>query len=109
MAKRLAAATSPYLLQHKDNPGDWQEWGEEAFDEARRPDVDAVYMSATQALTGQGGWPMTVFLTPQGRPFYAGTYFPPTPRSGMPSFSQVLAAIAEAWQTQRDEVEAAGG
>src|SRR5918911_5453883 len=157
MANRLAAATSPYLLQHKDNPVDWREWGEEAFAEARsrdvpvllsvgyaachwchvmahesfenpavaklmndgfvnvkvdreeRPDVDAVYMGATQALTGQGGWPMTVFLTPEGRPFYAGTYFPPAPRHGMPSFPQVLTAIAEAWRSQRDEVEAAGG
>jgi uncharacterized protein len=78
-------------------------------DREERPDVDAVYMSATQALTGQGGWPMTVFLTPQGRPFYAGTYFPPAPRHGMPSFRQVLQAIGEAWRTQRDEVEAAGG
>jgi uncharacterized protein YyaL (SSP411 family) len=157
MANRLAEATSPYLLQHKDNPVDWREWGDEAFEEARRrdvpvllsvgyaachwchvmahesfedaavatlmnesfvnikvdreerPDVDAVYMSATQALTGQGGWPMTVFLTPEGRPFYAGTYFPPAPRSGIPSFPQVLSAITQAWHAQRDEVEAAGG
>ncbi|HYJ74308.1 MAG TPA: thioredoxin domain-containing protein [Kineosporiaceae bacterium] len=157
MPNRLAAATSPYLLQHAGNPVDWWEWGDEAFAQARerdvpvllsvgyaachwchvmahesfedpataaqmndgfvnvkvdreeRPDVDAVYMSATQALTGQGGWPMTVFLTPQGRPFYAGTYFPPAPRHGMPSFRQVLQAIGEAWRTQRDEVEAAGG
>src|ERR687885_1357728 len=157
MANRLATATSPYLLQHKDNPVDWWEWGDAAFAEARdrdvpvllsvgyaachwchvmahesfedsrvadlmnanfvnvkvdreeRPDVDAVYMGATQALTGQGGWPMTVFLTPQGRPFYAGTYFPPSPRHGMPSFAQLLTAIADAWRTQRDEVEAAGG
>jgi uncharacterized protein len=154
---RLASATSPYLLQHKDNPVDWQEWGESAFDEAKRrdvpillsvgyaachwchvmahesfedeetaaamnagfvnvkvdreerPDVDAVYMSATQALTGQGGWPMTVFLTPQGRPFYAGTYFPPHPRHQLPSFRQVLAAITDTWRTRRDEVESAGG
>jgi uncharacterized protein YyaL (SSP411 family) len=157
MVNRLATATSPYLLQHKDNPVDWWEWGDEAFEEARRrdvplllsvgyaachwchvmahesfedagvaalmnqrfvnvkvdreerPDVDAVYMSATQAMTGQGGWPMTVFLTPQGRPFYAGTYFPPAPRHGIPSFPQILTAIADAWRTQRDEVEAAGG
>src|SRR4051812_30970493 len=156
MPNRLAAATSPYLLQHADNPVDWWEWGDEAFEEAagrnvpvllsvgyaachwchvmahesfedpavaalmngefvnvkvdreERPDVDAVYMAATQALTGQGGWPMTVFLTPQGRPFYAGTYFPPEPRHGMPSFPQVLQAIGEAWRTQRDEVESAG-
>ena len=78
-------------------------------DREERPDVDAVYMAATQALTGQGGWPMTVFLTPQGRPFYAGTYFPPAPRHGMPSFPQVLQVIGEAWRTQREEVEAAGG
>src|SRR5436305_11421544 len=157
MPNRLAAATSPYLLQHKDNPVDWWEWADAAFAEARerdvpvllsvgyaachwchvmahesfedqrvaalmndnfvnvkvdreeRPDVDAVYMGATQAMTGQGGWPMTVFLTPQGRPFYAGTYFPPSPRPGMPSFPQVLQAIGEAWRAQREEVEAAGG
>jgi uncharacterized protein YyaL (SSP411 family) len=156
MSNRLAAATSPYLLQHKDNPVDWQEWGEAAFEEARRrdvpvllsvgyaachwchvmahesfedaetaaemnagfvnvkvdreerPDVDAVYMSATQALTGHGGWPMTVFLTPQGRPFYAGTYFPPQPRHQLPSFRQVLSAIGDTWRTRRDEVEDAG-
>jgi uncharacterized protein YyaL (SSP411 family) len=77
-------------------------------DREERPDVDAVYMEATQALTGQGGWPMTVFLTPQGRPFYAGTYFPPRPAHGMPSFRQLLTAIAETWQGQRSEVEDAG-
>ena len=74
-------------------------------DREERPDVDAVYMAATQALTGQGGWPMTVFLTPQGRPFYAGTYFPPRPRPGMPSFPQLLQAIAQAWREQRTELE----
>jgi uncharacterized protein YyaL (SSP411 family) len=157
VANRLADATSPYLLQHRDNPVDWREWGDEAFAEAvsrdvpillsvgyaachwchvmahesfedaetaaqmnaefvnvkvdreERPDVDAVYMSATQALTGHGGWPMTVFLTPQGRPFYAGTYFPPQPRHQMPSFRQVLAAITDTWRSRRDEVETAGG
>ena len=157
VANRLASATSPYLLQHADNPVDWREWGDEAFAEAKardvpvllsvgyaachwchvmahesfedaetaaemnagfvnvkvdreeRPDVDAVYMSATQALTGQGGWPMTVFLTPQGRPFYAGTYFPPVPRHQMPSFRQVLSAIGDTWRDRRDEVETAGG
>ncbi|HST83226.1 MAG TPA: thioredoxin domain-containing protein [Kineosporiaceae bacterium] len=156
MSNRLAAATSPYLLQHKDNPVDWREWGDAAFEEAKRrdvpvllsvgyaachwchvmahesfedaetaaemnagfvnvkvdreerPDVDAVYMSATQALTGHGGWPMTVFLTPQGRPFYAGTYFPPQPRHQLPSFRQVLSAIGDTWRTRRDEVEDAG-
>jgi uncharacterized protein YyaL (SSP411 family) len=77
-------------------------------DREERPDVDAVYMEATQALTGQGGWPMTVFLTPGGRPFYAGTYFPPRPAHGMPSFRQLLAAIDDTWRTRRDEVEQAG-
>jgi uncharacterized protein YyaL (SSP411 family) len=156
MANRLASATSPYLLQHAENPVDWWEWGPEAFEEARRrdtpillsigyaachwchvmahesfedaataalmnegfvsvkvdreerPDVDAVYMNATQALTGQGGWPMTVFLTHTGTPFYAGTYFPPRPAHGRPSFPQVLAAISATWRDQRDEVEGAG-
>jgi uncharacterized protein YyaL (SSP411 family) len=153
---RLARATSPYLLQHKDNPVDWREWGEEAFAEAtrldrpillsvgyaachwchvmahesfedeataaqmndgfinikvdreERPDVDAVYMSATQALTGQGGWPMTVFLTPEGQPFYAGTYFPPQPRHGIPSFRQVLTAITDTWAERKADVLEAG-
>ncbi|WP_448625395.1 thioredoxin domain-containing protein [Geodermatophilus sp. URMC 64] len=157
MPNRLAGATSPYLLQHADNPVDWREWGEEAFAEARerdvpllisigyaachwchvmahesfedeataaqmnenfvcvkvdreeRPDVDNVYMTATQALTGHGGWPMTVFATPDGRPFYCGTYFPPRPAHGMPAFRQLLTAMADAWRTQRDQVETAGG
>jgi uncharacterized protein len=155
MVNRLAESSSPYLLQHKDNPVDWWEWGPDAFEEARergvpvllsvgyaachwchvmahesfedlataalmnegfvnikvdreeRPDVDAVYMEAVQALTGQGGWPMTAFLTPDGEPFYAGTYFAPRPRQGMPSFTQVLIAVSESWQTRRGEVEAA--
>src|SRR5215213_3778844 len=154
---RLATATSPYLLQHADNPVHWWPWSDEAFDEAaardvpvflsvgyaachwchvmahesfedpqtamlindhfvaikvdreERPDVDAVYMQATQAITGHGGWPMTVFLTPDRRPFYAGTYFPPAPRHGMPSFTQVAIAVAEAWRDRRaDVVESAG-
>jgi uncharacterized protein YyaL (SSP411 family) len=153
---RLATATSPYLLQHADNPVDWREWGEEAFAEARerdvpvlvsvgyaachwchvmahesfedeataahmnesfvcvkvdreeRPDVDSVYMTATQAMTGHGGWPMTVFTTPDGKPFYCGTYFPPRPAHGMPAFRQVLAAVADAWTERRGELEAAG-
>jgi len=157
VTNRLAAATSPYLQQHAENPVDWWEWGPEAFEEARRrdvpvllsvgyaachwchvmahesfedeataaqmnenfvcikvdreerPDVDNVYMTATQALTGQGGWPMTVFATPDGRPFYCGTYFPPRPAHGMPAFRQLLGAMADAWRDQRDEVEAAGG
>jgi len=143
---RLGSATSPYLLQHADNPVDWWEWGEAAFEEARRrdvpllisvgyaachwchvmahesfedaevaglvnqhvvavkvdreerPDVDAVYMAATQALTGQGGWPMTVFATPDGVPFYAGTYYP------RPMFMRLVRAVADAWRDQRDEV-----
>ena len=73
-------------------------------DREERPDVDAVYMKATQALTGQGGWPMTVFLTPDGRPFFAGTYYPPQPAGGMPSFTQVVTTLADAWATRRDEV-----
>ncbi len=156
MANRLAAATSPYLLQHKDNPVDWWEWGDEAFAEAKRldrtvlisigyaachwchvmahesfedeataaflnehfvaikvdreerPDVDAVYMEATQAMTGQGGWPMTVFASPSGEPFFAGTYFPPTPRHGTPSFPQLLASVAGAWRERREDVLATG-
>jgi uncharacterized protein len=153
MANRLGQSTSPYLQQHQDNPVDWFEWGQEAFDEARRrdvpillsvgysachwchvmahesfenpeiaavmnayfvnvkvdreerPDVDAVYMQATQAMTGHGGWPMTVFMDLERRPFYAGTYFPPAPRHGMPSFPQILAAITDAWQQRRADVE----
>ncbi len=149
---RLADATSPYLLQHADNPVDWWPWGEEAFAEARRrgvpvllsvgyaachwchvmahesfedektaayanehfvavkvdreerPDVDAVYMEAVQAATGQGGWPMTVFLTPDKDPFYFGTYFPPEPRHGMPGFRQVLEGVDAAWRERREEV-----
>ncbi|MGW1532911.1 thioredoxin domain-containing protein [Streptomyces aureus] len=149
---RLAHETSPYLLQHADNPVDWWPWSAEAFDEARRsgrpvllsvgysschwchvmahesfedettaaylnehfvsvkvdreerPDVDAVYMEAVQAATGQGGWPMTVFLTPDAEPFYFGTYFPPEPRHGMASFRQVLEGVASAWSERRDEV-----
>ena len=152
MPNRLATSTSPYLLQHANNPVDWFEWGDEAFAEARRrdvpvlisvgyaachwchvmahesfedvataslmnacfvnikvdreerPDVDSVYMEVTQAITGRGGWPMTVFATPDGHPIYAGTYFPPQPMSGMPSFPQVLATIASAWRNQRDDL-----
>ena len=152
MPNRLRDATSPYLLQHADNPVDWWEWSPEAFAEARerdvpvllsvgyaachwchvmahesfedaatashmndrftnvkvdreeRPDVDAVYMQATTAMTGQGGWPMTVLLTPDGEPFFAGTYFPDRPRHGQPAFRQVLEALSEAWRTRRDEV-----
>ncbi|MFJ2304933.1 thioredoxin domain-containing protein [Streptomyces sp. NPDC087787] len=157
MPNRLAHETSPYLLQHADNPVDWWPWSAEAFEEARRrdvpvllsvgysschwchvmahesfedaataaflgehfvsvkvdreerPDVDAVYMEAVQAATGQGGWPMTVFLTPDAEPFYFGTYFPPGPRHGMPSFRQVLEGVRQAWQTRRDEVADVAG
>ncbi|GAA2784013.1 thioredoxin domain-containing protein [Streptomyces showdoensis] len=152
MPNRLAHETSPYLLQHADNPVDWWPWSAEAFEEARRrdvpvllsvgysschwchvmahesfedeataalvnehfvavkvdreerPDVDAVYMEAVQAATGQGGWPMTVFLTPDAEPFYFGTYFPPEPRHGMPSFPEVLDGVAQAWTGRREEV-----
>jgi uncharacterized protein YyaL (SSP411 family) len=157
MPNRLADSTSPYLLQHAENPVDWWEWGDDAFadaasrdvpvllsvgyaachwchvmahesfeddataefvnnhfvavkvDREERPDVDAVYMEAVQALTGQGGWPMTAFLTPTGRPFYAGTYFPPQPTHGMPSFRQVLEAVSRTWAEHRGEVEDAAG
>ena len=78
-------------------------------DREERPDVDGIYMDAVQAMTGSGGWPMSVFLTPEGRPFYAGTYYPPEPRHGMPSFRQVLTGIAEAWDERHDEIEAQAG
>jgi uncharacterized protein len=150
---RLAQETSPYLLQHADNPVDWYPWGDEAFERARaedkpillsvgyaachwchvmehesfedeetaelmnerfvpvkvdreeRPDVDGLYMEAVVSLTGQGGWPMTVFLTPDGRPFFGGTYFPPEPRFGMPSFRQLLEAVSRAYEEKRDDLE----
>ena len=75
-------------------------------DREERPDVDALYMDATVSMTGQGGWPMTVFLTPAGEPFYAGTYYPPEPRHGLPSFTELLVAVAEAWRTQRPDISA---
>ena len=78
-------------------------------DREERPDVDAIYMDAVQAMTGQGGWPLNAFLTPDGVPFYAGTYFPPEPRHGLPAWRQVLAAIAESWVSQREEIDAAAG
>ena len=157
MPNRLADATSPYLLQHADNPVDWWAWEPAAFEEARRrdvpvflsvgysschwchvmahesfedagtaafmnerfvnikvdreerPDVDAVYMEAVQAATGQGGWPMSVFMTPDGAPFYFGTYFPPAPRHGMPSFADVLDGVSKAWAERRDEVGEVAG
>ncbi len=155
MANRLAAETSPYLLQHKDNPVDWYAWGEEALNRAKaedkpilvsigysachwchvmehesfedpetaaymndrfisvkvdreeRPDIDSIYMQAVQAMTGHGGWPLNVFVDPDGVPFFGGTYFPPTTRQGMPSFRQVLEGVAEAWEAKRDEIRTA--
>ncbi len=74
-------------------------------DREERPDVDAVYMEAVQAMTGSGGWPMTVFLTPDGRPFFGGTYFPPRDGHGMPSFRRVLDAVDDVWHNRRDEVD----
>jgi uncharacterized protein YyaL (SSP411 family) len=152
MANRLARETSPYLLQHAENPVDWYPWGEEAFARARaenkpillsvgysachwchvmeresfedpeiarlmnalfvnikvdreeRPDVDDVYMKAVQMLTGRGGWPMTVFLTPEGKPFYGGTYYPPVDRHGMPGFPRILEAVARAYRERPADV-----
>jgi uncharacterized protein YyaL (SSP411 family) len=154
MANRLAQETSPYLLQHKDNPVDWYPWGDEALERARkedkpillsigysachwchvmeresfedertaaymnehfvpikldreeRPDLDAIYMEACQAMTGQGGWPLNAFLTPEQVPFYAGTYFPPEDRAGMPSWRRILEAVNEAWTEKRDQIRA---
>jgi uncharacterized protein YyaL (SSP411 family) len=151
MADRLKDATSPYLLQHADNPVDWWQWGDEAFaaaaerdvpvllsvgysachwchvmahesfedeptaalmnellvsikvDREERPDVDAVYMTATQAMTGQGGWPMTVFMTPQREPFFCGTYFPTD------AFRQLVTGVARAWREDRDNLVARAG
>jgi uncharacterized protein YyaL (SSP411 family) len=93
-------ATADYLNEH---------FVAVKVDREERPDVDAVYMDATQAMTGHGGWPMTVFTTPDGEPFYTGTYFPPTGRHGLPGFLDVCSAIAKAWHDQRDEVVAVGG
>jgi uncharacterized protein YyaL (SSP411 family) len=153
MGNRLAQETSPYLLEHANNPVDWYPWGVEALARARtehkpillsigysachwchvmaresfqdpqtaalmnrdfvsikvdreeRPDLDQVYMRAVQGMTGSGGWPMTVFLLPDGSPFFAGTYFPPTDRSGMPSFTRVLTAVADAFTKRPADVE----
>src|SRR5437867_4384413 len=155
MTNRLAKETSPYLLQHAQNPVDWFSWGEEALSKARaedkpiflsigysachwchvmeresfenheiaralnesfvsikvdreeRPDIDSIYMQAVQLMTGHGGWPMSVFLTPDGGPFYAGTYFPPDDRHGMPGFKRVLAHVADAYRSRRNDVQAA--
>ena len=152
MSNRLSESTSPYLLQHSENPVDWYPWSEEALDLAKsedkpiflsvgyaachwchvmahesfedpetasvmnenfinikvdreeRPDIDALYMNAVVAMTGQGGWSMSVFLTPDGKPFYGGTYFPPVPRFNMPSFKDLLQQIAELWQEDRTDL-----
>ncbi|MEI6637774.1 MAG: DUF255 domain-containing protein, partial [Planctomycetota bacterium] len=152
MSNNLAGSTSPYLLQHADNPVHWEPWGAEAIsravredkpiflsvgysachwchvmahesfeneqiaaelnehfvnikvDREERPDLDAVYMTAVQLLTRRGGWPMSVFLTPSLEPFFAGTYWPPEPRMGMPGFPQVLAAVRDAWRSRREAV-----
>ncbi|MBW1907636.1 MAG: thioredoxin domain-containing protein [Deltaproteobacteria bacterium] len=152
MPNHLENETSPYLLQHVDNPVDWYPWGEEAMrlakeqdkpillsigyaachwchvmahesfedqvtaeqmnadfinvkvDREERPDVDSIYMQAVNAMTGRGGWPMTVFLTPDGKPFYAGTYFPNEPRHGMASFQQILTGVIQAWRNDRENV-----
>jgi len=157
MPNRLAAETSPYLLQHAHNPVDWYPWGPEALERARsedrpvflsigyaachwchvmeresfenpeiaavmnehfvsikvdreeRPDLDDVYMAAVQAMTGSGGWPMSVFLTPDLRPFFGGTYFPPDDRHGMAGFPRVLASVADAYRTRRAEVDEQAG
>src|SRR5918997_528111 len=112
VANRLARETSPYLLQHAENPVDWYPWGDEAFTRAREEDravLVAIYMDAVQAMTGHGGWPLNAFLTPDAVPFWAGTYFPPEPRQGMPSWPQVLTAIGAAWDQQREEIRSQAG
>jgi uncharacterized protein YyaL (SSP411 family) len=151
MPNHLSQDSSPYLLQHQNNPVDWYPWGEAAIEKARRegkpiflsigysachwchvmehesfeseaiaavlnehfvavkvdreerPDLDQIYMNAVQMLTGRGGWPMSVFLTPELKPFYGGTYWPPTGRQGMPGFDQILAAVVDAWQHRREQ------
>jgi len=156
MPNALANESSPYLLQHADNPVDWHAWNSQALQKAQqedkpiflsigyaachwchvmahesfedervaailnqhfisikvdreeRPDLDQIYMTAVQALTGNGGWPMSVFLTPDGSPFFGGTYYPPQPRYGMPSFTQVLIAVRDAWQNRRTELLQSG-
>jgi uncharacterized protein YyaL (SSP411 family) len=156
MPNHLAGSTSPYLLQHADNPVNWYPWGTEALERARiedrpiflsigyaachwchvmahesfedpatatilneryvcikvdreeRPDLDSIYMSAVATLTGQGGWPLSVFLTSDLQPFYGGTYFPPTARHGLPAFSEILIALSDAWRDRRDTLIRAG-
>ena len=157
MPNHLADETSPYLLQHKNNPVDWYPWGEEALarakkenkpiflsigysachwchvmehesfenekiakylnehficikvDREERPDLDQIYMNAVQMLTGRGGWPMSVFLTPDLKPFFGGTYWPPGPARGMPGFDQVIQGVNDAWTNRREQVTEAAG
>src|SRR5450759_164001 len=156
MSNRLSFSSSPYLIQHADNPVDWYPWGQEALDRARqenkpiflsigyaachwchvmahetfedpqvasflnqhfiaikvdreeRPDLDGIYMNAVVAMTGQGGWPLSVFLTPDGRPFYGGTYFPPEPRYNLPSFQQLIQQISMVWDGDHAQIERTG-
>src|SRR5579883_3514224 len=122
---RLAKEKSPYLLQHAHNPVDWYPWGDEAFAKAaaeNKPvflsigystchwchDIERVYMLFVQASTGSGGWPMSVFLTPDKRPFFGGTYFPPDNRWGRPGFRTVLENLARAWNEDRARIEQSG-
>src|SRR5919109_382952 len=111
MPNRLASETSPYLLQHADNPEVSLVMNTHfvciKVDREERPDVDAIYMDAVQAMTGQGGWPLNAFLTPEGVPFFAGTYFPPEPRHGLPSWKDLLVGVWNAWTTQRSEIDEA--
>ena len=156
MSNRLARETSPYLLQHANNPVDWYPWGDDAIETAKvrnlpillsvgysachwchvmerecfedetiarqmntgfvnikvdreeRPDIDDIYMTSVQAMTGQGGWPLTVFLTPEGIPFFGGTYFPPVGRGGHPGFPQILAAVSDAYKNRKEQLEDSG-
>src|SRR5271170_1060575 len=149
---RLGAETSPYLLQHKENPVHWQAWNAETLaaakladkpillsigyaacqwchvmahesfenpaiaaqmndnfvaikvDREERPDLDAIYQNALALMGEHGGWPLTMFLTPEGEPFWGGTYFPPEPRWGRPGFPQILTAMGDAYRTKRDDV-----
>src|SRR6188508_1871489 len=150
MPNHLSAESSPYLLQHQNNPVDWYPWGPAAIarankedkpiflsigysachwchvmehesfedkniarylnehfisikvDREERPDLDQIYMNAVQIMTGRGGWPMSVFLTPELKPFYGGTYWPPMAKMGMPGFEQILAAVVDAWKNRRE-------
>lgn len=152
MSNRLKEQSSPYLLQHSENPVDWYPWGDEAFgkasreekpiflsigystchwchvmahesfeneeiaeilnrffvpvkvDREERPDIDSVYMNVCQALTGSGGWPMSIFMTPQQKPFFAGTYFPPVSHGGMMGFRELLLAVADQWKHRKDDL-----